>query len=82
MLTTFKEMLATSLLLALASLSVPFVNLALSHLLSTNQPLVIPTDQRRALRSRWRVRIAAARAFCGHLRRMRETSDSLADGAV
>src|SRR5208283_2412283 len=33
----------------------------------------------RPLRCRWRVRIAAARAFCGHLRRMHETSDSLAE---
>jgi hypothetical protein len=44
MLTTFKGLLTISLLLALASLSIPFVNLALANLLSLNQPIVIPTE--------------------------------------
>ena len=44
MLTTFRGMFATSLLLAFASLSIPFVNLALANLLSLNQPIVIPTE--------------------------------------
>ena len=46
-------MFATSLLLALASLSVPFVNLALSNLLSTNQPIVIPTESSTPIALLW-----------------------------